>query len=59
MNKVDIIEDNEESIQSFRQMGWGHSDYCIDYKQLEDLKNGKLIAMCDGEYTSTIKLIGE
>lgn len=53
---VEIISDSEESIEDFKKRGWGHSDYIITELELCDLLKGKLIAIDDGEYTSTIKL---
>ena len=55
-SKVEIINDNKEEIAKFHKQGWGESDYYITKEQLQELMDGKLIAIFDGEYTKTIKL---
>lgn len=53
---VETIDNTEEALKSYANKGWAHSDYYITKEQLEEVMNGKLIAIFDGESTFTIKL---
>lgn len=57
MDKVEMILDTEEAIREFHSRGWGRVDLAMTHSQLEEFINGKLIAVDDGEYTHTIKLV--
>lgn len=54
--KVEIIENTRESIDAFHERGWGQADYYITDEQIAALKEGKAIAIDDGEYTHVITL---
>lgn len=61
--KVDIIENTKDSIDEYEERGYDNSMYCITKEQIADLLNGKLIAICEGQYTNRrttmIKLVEE
>lgn len=57
MDKVEMILDTEEAIKEFHSRGWGSINLAMTRSQLEEFVNGKLIAIDDGEYTHTIKLV--
>lgn len=56
---VDMIDDVKDSIDKYGSMGCGNTLYYMTKEQLADLISGKLIAICDGEYTNMIKLVEE
>lgn len=57
MDRVELIENTEEAIKEFHKLGWASQDLVITREQLNEFIKGKLIAINDGEYTHTIKLI--
>lgn len=57
--KIDIIDDTEESIKEYHDRGWGKEDLYVTKEQIEEFLNGKLLAINDGEYTHTIKLLNK
>lgn len=49
-----IFENKEENRRNFIKKGWGHSDLELSKSDLNDILNGKALAMFDGEYTTWI-----
>lgn len=60
---VDVIENTKDSIDDYERKGFNNTTYYITRDQIKALLNGKLIAMCEGQYTNRrttmIKLVEE
>lgn len=51
----EIMEDTKENIQNYENTGWGQEVLTITDKEIKALKEGKIIAHHDGEYTHIIR----
>jgi hypothetical protein len=58
-SNYEIIEGTEESIDSFHERGWGAGNYRITEDDIKALREGKALAIDDGEYTHVITLSKE
>jgi|AntAceMinimDraft_18_1070375.scaffolds.fasta_scaffold303348_2 hypothetical protein len=57
MGYMKFIEDTKEAIKEFSLQGYGNEEVNITQAQLAEMKKGKLFAVSDGEYTTTIRLV--
>lgn len=56
MSNIEMIDNTEESINKFHELGWGERMSTITREQLQEFIDGKVMAIFDGEYTHVIKL---
>lgn len=54
----DIMENTKEKIKEYENTGWGQEELVITDKEIEALKQGKILGHHDGEYTHIIKYKG-
>lgn len=54
-NDFEIMENTKGNIQSYENTGWGQEELTITDKEIEALKNGKILGHHDGEYTHIIR----
>lgn len=52
---LQIIEDSYEACESYG-FHWGYSLYDVPKEMLQEVLNGKVLAMNDGEYSTFIRL---
>lgn len=57
MDGIKMIEDTKEARDNYGYL-WGCSEHTITRSQVEELLNGKVMAMNDGEYVTFVKLEG-
>jgi hypothetical protein len=53
---VEILENTREVKDKFHRMGWGGDENELTLEHIEALKNGKALALNDGEYTHIFTL---
>lgn len=53
---LNILPNLKKNEKRLKEIGWGHSLELITKKQLEEVINGKAIALFDGEYTTWIAI---
>lgn len=54
-NDFQIMEDTFDNILKYETGGWGQEELIITDKEIEALKQGKIIGHNDGEYTHIIR----
>ena len=54
-NDFQIMEDTLDNILKYETEGWGQEEITITDKEIEALKQGKIIGHNDGEYTHIIR----
>lgn len=50
-----VCENEEEENAVSKKYGWGHDSWEFTRSEIETLFSGKIIVICDGEYTHAIK----
>ena len=53
---LSILPNSKKNEKRLKEIGWGHSLELITKEQLEEVMNGKAIALFDGEYTTWIAI---
>ena len=51
----DIMENTRENIQNYENTGWNQEVLTITDKEIEALKEGKILGHHDGKYTHIIR----
>lgn len=55
MDNVEMIDDTEEARDKYGYL-WGCSEHIITRSQVEELLNGKVMAMNNGEYVTFVRM---
>ena len=55
MDNVEMIDDTEEARDEYGHL-FGSSEHIITRSQVEELLNGKVMAMNDGEYVTFVRM---
>lgn len=55
MAKVEMIENTKEAKNNYGFL-WGCTEHTVTKKQVQELLNGKVMAMNDGEYVTFVSL---